>query len=106
MTPYETCLLILDKKGSLKEVGKEISKSIAYVSIMRKIARDATATLLNAWGDGYMPFDLVRLVIVEDKRIQMAIVRDYISTTRGRNKKAKGEARATLLARLRGSEEK
>ena len=103
MTPYETCKLILSKKGLLKEVGEEIGKSEAYVSIMRKIARDASGTLLNAWADDCIPFDLVRLVIAEDKPTQMSIVREYVGTAYGSGKKAKGRARAVLLARLKGN---
>jgi hypothetical protein len=99
-TSYDTFLLVLTKKGSLDKVSREIGKSIPYVSIMRKISRNATATLLNAWGDGGMPFDLVRLVIAEDAHTQMAIVREYVGIAYGNGKKAKGRARATLLARL------
>lgn len=100
MTPYETYKLILSKKGPLKEVGEEIGKSEAYVSIMRKIARDAPATLLNAWADDCIPFDLVRLVIVLDRCCQREIVREYVGIAYGSGKKAKGKARAVLLARL------
>ncbi len=101
MTPYENYKLILSKKGSLREVGAELGKSEAYVSIMRKIARDATAPLLNAWADDCIPFDLMRLVIAENESTQISIVREYVGTAYGSGKKAKGKARVKLLARLK-----
>ena len=101
MTPYETYKLILNKKGSLREVGEEVGKSEAYVSIMRKIARDGDATLINAWADDCIPFDLVRLVITEDRSTQMSIIREYVGIAYGSGKKAKGVARAALLISLR-----
>ena len=103
MTPYKNYKLILSKKGSATEVGKKVGKSIAYVSIMRKISRDATTTLLNAWADDCIPFDLVRLIIVLDRCCQREVVREYVGTAYGSGKKAKGRARAVLLARLKGN---
>lgn len=101
MTPHQIYLLILSKNGSLREVSEEIGKTKAYVSYMRKIARDATTTLLSAWEAGDIPFDLTRRVVNAGNGRQASLVREYVKTTKGRNKKARGEARATLLAALR-----
>jgi hypothetical protein len=91
---------IEEEVGSLSEVGKKIGRSKSYVSIMRKIARDASLPLLDAWREGDIPFDLVCLVAAKGKPRQIDILRKYLRTTRGRNKRAKSEGRAALLAAL------
>lgn len=101
MPPFEICLLIMDMKGSLREVANKIGRSRAYVSIMRKIAKDASTTLLNSWQQGEIPFDLVREIITTTPRQQMDLVRNYVNATRGRNKQARGLARAALFVELK-----
>lgn len=101
MTPYELCALVSGKKGSLNSIAKEIKRSKAYVSILRKIDREGVAVLIGAWSKGAVPFDLVREIVWLDRRRQKSLVKEYLRATRNKNKQARGTARASVLAEVK-----
>jgi len=98
MTPYELCVFIVGKRGSLSDIAKEIGRSKAYVSILKKIERDGAAMLIAAWSRGDVPFDLVREIVRLGRDEQKGLTREYLLATKGKNKQARSEARATVLA--------
>ncbi len=101
MTPYEAYVAISKATGTLQKVGEKVGKSKAYVSIMRKIHRESSQTLLDYWGIGTIPFDLVRLIVDKPKAEQTWLVLRYLEISTGNNKKERSKARAATLKAIK-----
>lgn len=100
MSSFDIACIVATEPGSHAEVARRIGRSKTHVSTLRRIMRDGASLLLNAWGIGDIPFDLVRDIATRERLEQLAIVRKYLKATRGRNRKAKGEARAVVFKAL------
>jgi hypothetical protein len=99
MPAFEICVLVSGMPGSLREIGERIGRSRGYVSTLRKIARDASRELLEAWGKDDISFELVRLIANKGEREQLELVQGYLERA-GDGRVERGAARAWVLAEL------
>jgi hypothetical protein len=95
---YELAELLESIPESNAELAKKLGRSRTYVSKMRSTRRRACPSLLRAWKENKLAFDVVkRLAKIKDKKEQARALTEYLRTTKGKTRAAKGEARKTLI---------
>jgi hypothetical protein len=98
LSTFELAELLESIPESSAVLAKRLGRSRTYVSQLRSTWRAACPSLLRAWEGNALAYDVIKhLARVKGGPEQARALADYLRTTKGRSRAAKGEARKTLI---------
>jgi len=105
LSTYELAELLESIPESSAELAKRLGRSRTYVSKMRGTMRAACPSLLKAWKENKLSYDMVkRISRINSATEQARALTAYLKATAGKTRAARGKARAVIKAKAEKEE--